>query len=157
MKIELDDLSRPQVLVLLEEHLRNMYELSPPEKVFAFDASKLRAPEITFWTIWEDETLLGCAALKEISRSQGEIKSMRTPSSMRGRGAGRALLAHILDVARGRKYAELFLETGSHPAFGAAQNLYRSVGFQPCGLFGQYRENANSVFMSMRLSPTLAQ
>ncbi|MBC8026677.1 MAG: GNAT family N-acetyltransferase [Steroidobacteraceae bacterium] len=122
-------------------------------KVFAFDASKLRAPEISFWTIWDDETLLGCAALKELSRHQGEIKSMRTPASMRGRGAGRALLAHILDVAKGRKYEELFLETGSHPDFDAAQNLYRSVGFQPCRPFGQYRENANSVFMSMRLAP----
>lgn len=156
MRIELDDVSRPQVLELLEEHLRNMYELSPPEKVFAFDASKLRAPGISFWTIWDGETLLGCAALKELSQRQGEIKSMRTPASSRGRGAGRALLAHILEVAKQRKYEELFLETGIHPAFGAAQNLYRSVGFQPCGPFGQYRENANSVFMSMRLAPTRA-
>lgn len=152
MRIEIDDLSRPQVLSLLEEHLRNMYELSPPEKVFAFDAGKLMAPEITFWTIWQDENLLGCAALKELSRTQGEIKSMRTPKASRRRGAGRALLAHILEVSRGRKYQELFLETGSHPDFGAAQSLYRSVGFQPCGPFGSYRENSNSVFMSLRLN-----
>jgi putative acetyltransferase len=157
MKIELDDVSRPQVLALLEEHLRNMYELSPPEKVFAFDASKLRAPGVSFWTIWDGETLLGCAALKELSRQQGEIKSMRTPASMRGRGAGRALLSHIIEVAQSRNYEELFLETGIHPNFGAAQNLYRRAGFQPCGPFGQYRENANSVFMSMRLAPPLAR
>ena len=73
MRIEIDDLSRPQVLALLEEHLQNMYELSPPEKVFAFDASKLMAPAITFWTIWDDENLLGCAALKELSKAHGEI------------------------------------------------------------------------------------
>ena len=152
MRIELDDLSRSQVLSLLEEHIRNMHELSPPEKVFAFDASKLRAPDITFWTIWEEEDLLGCAALKELSRSQGELKSMRTPRTMRRRGAGRALLAHILDVARGRRYEELFLETGCHPDFVAAQSLYRSVGFQPCGPFGPYHENSNSVFMSLRLT-----
>jgi putative acetyltransferase len=151
MRIELDDLSRPQVLSLLEEHLRNMYELSPPAKVFAFDASKLRAPDITFWTVWQDENLLGCAALKELSRSRGELKSMRTPRALRRRGAGRALLAHILDVARARKYEEVFLETGCHPEFGAAQNLYRSAGFQPCGPFGPYHENSNSVFMSLRL------
>ena len=157
MRIELDDVSRPQVLELLEEHLRNMYELSPPEKVFAFDASKLRAPGISFWTIWDGETLLGCAALKELSQSRGEIKSMRTPAAMRGRGAGRALLTHILEIATQRNYAELFLETGIHPAFGAAQNLYRSVGFEPCGPYDQYRENANSVFMSMRLVPALAR
>ena len=152
MQIELDDPSRPQVLALLEEHLRNMYELSPPEKVFAFDASKLMTPEITFWTIWENENLLGCAALKELSASQGEIKSMRTPTAMRRRGAGRALLAHMIEVSRTRNYSELFLETGRHPDFGAAQTLYRSAGFEPCGPFGSYRENANSVFMSMRLA-----
>ena len=155
MRIELDDVSRPQVLALLEEHLHNMYELSPPEKVFAFDASKLMAPEITFWTIWEDENLLGCAALKELSTSQGEIKSMRTPKATRRRGAGRALLAHILEVAKGRNYEELFLETGCHPDFEAAQKLYRSAGFTPCAPFGSYRENSNSVFMSMRLSSNL--
>ena len=151
MKIELDDLSRPQVLSLLEEHLRNMYELSPPEKVFAFDVSKLMAPDVTFWTIWEGESLLGCAALKELSKSQGELKSMRTPRTLRRRGAGRALLSHILDVAIVRRYEELFLETGCHPDFGAAHSLYRSAGFQRCGPFGPYHENANSVFMSLRL------
>ena len=153
MQIELDDLSRPQVLTLLEEHLRNMYELSPPEKVFAFDASKLMAPEITFWTIWEAEALLGCAALKELSACQGEIKSMRTPRAMRRRGAGRALLTHIVEVSRDRNYTQLFLETGSHPDFEAAQNLYRSAGFVPCGPFGSYCENSNSVFMSMPQAP----
>ena len=155
MRIELDDLCRPQVLALLEEHLRNMYELSPPDKVFAFDASKLMASEITFWTVWEDQTLLGCAALKELSTSAGEIKSMRTPKAMRRRGAGRALLAHILAVSRERNYSEVFLETGRHADFGAAQSLYRSAGFVPCGPFGSYRENANSVFMSMRLIPRI--
>lgn len=152
MRIEIDDLSRPQVLALLEEHLRNMYELSPPEKVFAFDASKLMAPEITFWTIWQDGDLLGCAALKEVTKTQGEIKSMRTPRALRRRGAGRALLGHILEISGRRGYEELFLETGCHPAFGAAQSLYRSVGFRPCGPFGSYRENSNSVFMSLRLN-----
>jgi putative acetyltransferase len=128
-----------------------MYELSPPDQVFAFDASRLRAPGVVFWTAWEDETLLGCAALKQLSASQAEVKSMRTPASLRGHGAGRALLNHILQVSRERGYRELFLETGRHPAFTAAQTLYRSVGFKECGPFGDYRENGNSVFMSLRL------
>jgi putative acetyltransferase len=152
MRIEVDDLSRPQVLALLEEHLRNMYELSPPEKVFAFDANKLKAQDVTFWTIWESKELLGCAALKELSKFEGEIKSMRTPRSTRRRGAGRALLAHIIEVARARNYQALFLETGCHPDFAPAQGLYRGAGFKLCGPFGQYRENSNSVFMSLRLA-----
>jgi len=152
LRIELDDLSRAPVLSLLEEHLRNMYELSPPEKVFAFDASKLKAPGVTFWTAWNGESLLGCAALKEISATEGEIKSMRTPTSLRKTGAGRALLNHIIDVARSRGYHALYLETGCHPAFLPAQTLYRSAGFAVCGPFGTYRENGNSVFMSLRLA-----
>jgi putative acetyltransferase len=152
LRIELDDLSRITVLGLLEEHLRNMYELSPPDKVFAFDARKLKAPGVTFWTAWNGESLLGCAALKEISSTQGEIKSMRTPAALRKTGAGRALLNHIIEVARSRGYHALYLETGCHPAFLPAQSLYRSAGFTVCGPFGAYRENGNSVFMSLRLA-----
>ena len=151
MRIEIDDVSRPEVIALLEEHLRNMYEVTPPDQVFAFDANKLRAPGITFWTAWQDGTLLGCAALKELSPTQGEVKSMRTPASLRRRGAGRALLNHILQVSRERRYQELFLETGCQPAFVPAQTLYRSFGFTECGPFGSYEENGNSVFMSLQL------
>jgi putative acetyltransferase len=154
LRIELDDLSRPQVLALLEEHLRNMYELSPPEHVFAFDASKLKAPDVSFWTAWQGEQLVGCAALKELSSTQGEIKSMRTPEALRRTGAGRALLNHIIDVARSRAYRTLFLETGRHPAFLPAQTLYGSAGFTRCGPFGAYRENGNSVFMVLSLART---
>jgi putative acetyltransferase len=152
LSIEVDDLSRPQVLALLEEHLRNMYELSPPDKIFAFDADKLRAPDVTFWTAWNGGLLMGCTALKELSSTEGEIKSMRTPSALRRTGAGRALLHHVIGVARSRAYQVLYLETGRHPDFQPAQTLYRSAGFKLCGPFGQYVENGNSVFMSMRLT-----
>lgn len=151
LRIELDDLSRPSVIALLEDHLRNMYELSPPNQVFAFDAGKLKAPGVSIWTAWDDERLLGCAALKELSSTQGEIKSMRTPSALRRTGAGRALLNHIINVAHSRRYHVLYLETGRHPAFAPAQTLYASAGFSICGPFGAYRENGNSVFMSLAL------
>jgi putative acetyltransferase len=151
MRIEIDDLTRPEVLALLEEHLANMHELSPPDQVFAFDAGRLRAPGVTFWTAWDGRTLLGCAALKELSPSTGEVKSMRTPARLRRRGAGRALLNHILDEAAARGYRELFLETGRHPAFGAAHALYRSAGFEDCGPFGDYPDHGNSIFMRLRL------
>jgi putative acetyltransferase len=154
MRIETDDVSRPEVLALLEEHLRNMYELSPPEQVFAFNADQLRAPDVTVWTAWQDGTLLGCAALKELSPTQGEVKSMRTPATLRRRGVGRALLEPLVDVARERGYGELLLETGNHPAFGPAHALYRSAGFRECGPFGDYADNGFSVFMSLTLGTT---
>ena len=151
MRVEIDDVSRPQVLALLEEHLRNMHEITPAGQVFAFDATKLRAPGVTFWTAWRDEVLLGCAALKELSPTEGEVKSMRTPKSLRRQGVGRALLEQVLQASRQRGYRQLFLETGSHPAFMPAQALYRSVGFRECGPFSDYTYNGFSIFMSLVL------
>lgn len=156
MRIEVDDLSRPQVHALLEEHLANMYELSPPEQVFALDLNKLRADDITFWTVWEEDKLAGCGALKELSPIHGEIKSMRTPAAARGRGAGRAVLAHIIAVAQQRGYTRLSLETGTHAAFEPAHKLYRSHGFVMSGPFGNYLPNEHSVFMELRLSGSVA-
>ena len=151
MRIEIDDLSRLEIQALLNEHLRGMYELSPPESVHALDLEKLRVPGITFWTAWEGSLLLGCGALKELDQKHGEVKSMRTPSARRRQGAGRAILAHIVGVARSRGYERLSLETGSVDAFTPAHRLYESFGFTFCGPFGEYVEDPNSVFMTMRL------
>ena len=152
MRIELDDLTRPQVHDLLREHLANMYEVTPADKVYALDLSKLRVPEISFWTAWNGGTLLGCGALKQLSPAHGEIKSMRTPQALRRRGAGRAVLGHIIDQARARGYERLSLETGSHPAFTPAQRLYESFGFTRCGPFADYPDDPHSVFMTLALA-----
>jgi len=149
--IEIDDLSRRAVHELLEEHLRDMYALSPPESVHALDLTKLRSPDVTFWTVWEGSALLGCGALKEIDAAHGEIKSMRTPKALRRRGAGRAILTHIIDVARGRGYTRLSLETGSLDEFKPAQRLYETFGFTYCGPFGSYRVDPYSTFMTLDL------
>lgn len=151
MKIETDDLSRPQIHALLKEHLQGMHALSPPESVHALDLSKLRQPDISFWSAWDDGLLLGCGALKELDSRHGEIKSMRTPNALRRRGAGRAMLAHIITVARTRGYERLSLETGPGPGFLAAQRLYASFGFAPCGPFGDYAEDPYSIFMTLKL------
>ncbi len=151
MRIEVDDLSRPEVLALLAEHLTNMYELSPPESVHALDVSGLKAHEVTFWTVWDGEELVGCGALKEIDEAHGEVKSMRTPKHLRRRGAGRLILSHIIDVAKERGYRRLSLETGSMEAFKPAHKLYESFGFTYGGPFEGYVEDPNSVFMHLTL------
>jgi putative acetyltransferase len=153
MQIETDDPARADVLALLEEHLRDMYAQSPPESVHALDVSRLKEPDITFWTVRDGAHLLGCGALKELDPRHGEIKSMRTPASQRRRGAGRAMLAHIILTARARGYTRLSLETGPAGPFTAALRLYESAGFTVCGPFADYRLDPFSVFMTLELQP----
>jgi putative acetyltransferase len=152
MLIRVDDLSGPEIRALLEEHLRNMHELSPPESVHALDLAGLRRPEITFWTAWEERTLVGCGALKELDRGHGEVKSMRTASAHRRKGVGRAMLEHIIAEARARSYARLSLETGSMAAFLPARRLYESFGFAYCAPFADYTDDPNSAFMTLALA-----
>lgn len=151
MHIEIDDLTRPAVHALLNEHLDNMRAISPPESVHALDLGKLRQPDIRFWTIWDGGELLGCGALKDSGHGQGEVKSMRTPQNLRRRGAGRLILQHIINEARARGFVRLSLETGSMAEFAPAHALYLSEGFAFCGPFGTYREDPNSVFMTLAL------
>ena len=151
MLIRVDDLTGPEIRALLEEHLRNMHELSPPESVHALDLTGLLRPEITFWTVWDGMTLLGCGALKELDRTHGEVKSMRTASSWRRKGVGRAMLEHIIAEARARSYERLSLETGSMAAFLPARKLYERFGFTYCTPFADYSDDPNSAFMTRTL------
>jgi putative acetyltransferase len=151
MRVDPDDPVRPDVFALLEEHLRNMHELSPPESVHALDVTGLQRPEVTFWSVRDEDRLLGCGALKELDSEHGEVKSMRTPQSLRRKGAGRAVLKHIIEEARRRGYKRLSLETGSMEAFRPAWRLYESFGFRYCGPFADYKPDPNSVFMTLEL------
>ena len=151
MQIRLDDLSGPEIRALLQEHMRNMLDLSPPESVHAMDIAKLRQPDITFWTVWSGSDLFGCGALRELTPNHGEIKSMRTALARRRSGAGRAVLTHIIEEARRRSYDRLSLETGSMKAFEPAHRLYEGFGFSYCKPFGDYVDDPNSVFMTRKL------
>lgn len=151
MEIRLDDLRGPEIRALLEEHLASMYLHSPPESVHALPLEELRAPEITFWTMWKAGELLGCGALKELDARHGEIKSMRTASGHQRKGVASALLDFILAEARQRGYARLSLETGSMAAFEPARQLYARAGFHDCGPFADYVRDPNSVFMTKEL------
>jgi putative acetyltransferase len=150
IEIKLDDLSSPGIRALLEEHLRDMHSISPPESVHALDLDGLRKPEITFWTVWSGGALLGCGALKEIDAHHGEIKSMRTALAHRRTGVAKAMLEHIIREARRRNYSRLSLETGSQSAFEPARRMYASFGFEQCPPFEGYVEDPNSVFMTRR-------
>jgi putative acetyltransferase len=151
MDIRLDDLSGPEIRALLAEHLESMHQISPPESVHALDLDALRKPEITFWTVWSGGDLMGCGALKELSPTHGEVKSMRTSSAHRRRGVAKLVLDHLVGEAKRRGYDRLSLETGSQKPFEPAHRLYESFGFTYCGPFGDYVEDPNSVFMTKAL------
>ncbi len=151
MEIRLDDISDPRVLRLLNEHRESMFDHSPPESVHALDIEGLRQSDVTFWTAWDGENLLGCGALKEIDARHGEVKSMRTAAAHLRKGVARRILQHITDEARERGYERLSLETGSADAFEPARRLYAAAGFGGCGPFGGYAEDPYSVFMTKRL------
>jgi len=149
MEIRRDDLTGPEIRALLEEHLSNMRQISPPESTHALPIEGLRKPDVTFWSAWENGELLGCGALKELDAEHGEIKSMRTSTGHRRKGVAGAILEHIIGEAKRRGYRQLSLETGSMEAFEPARQLYARGGFSFCGPFGDYTDDPNSVFMTM--------
>lgn len=151
MEIKLDDLTGSEVAEIVGEHLQSMAQHSPPESIHALNLERLKKPEITFWSAWEQGELLGCGALKELDGQHGEIKSMRTSSSHLRKGVAKRLLQHIIEEAKQRGYQRLSLETGSMDAFEPAKRLYASYGFQYCKPFSDYIEDPNSVFMTMDL------
>jgi putative acetyltransferase len=151
MKIKIDDLSGPAVAKLLQEHLRNLSTISPPESMHALDIDALRKPEVTFWSVWEGEELVGCGALKELDSQHAEIKSMRTAPAHLRKGVASRLLEHLINEAKRRNYQRLSLETGSMGEFEPARRLYAKFGFINCGPFASYVEDPNSVFLTREL------
>ena len=136
---------------LLADHLAGMHKNSPPDSVHALDLSGLQHPDVAVWTAWNAARLLGVGALKQLSPSTGEIKSMRTDSRHLRQGVGAALLDHIISEARRRGYRRLSLETGSGPGFEAALSLYRKRGFETGDAFGDYRSSAFNQFLHLDL------
>jgi putative acetyltransferase len=151
MQIKIDDLTGHEIADFLDQHIQEMRSVSPPESKHALDISGLRKPDITFWSVWDTETLAGCGAIKELDPFQGEIKSMRVALPYRRKGVASLLLRHLIAEAKLRKYHKLSLETGSMPFFEPARQLYQKFGFVYCAPFASYREDPNSVFMSLLL------
>ena len=147
-EIRRDDLNGPEIQVLIREHMAGMLSNSPLESVHALPLDGLRKPDITFWSVWRDDELCGCGALKELDITHGEIKSMRTKSQFLRMGVGQAVLNHIIQVAKARGYSRLSLETGSGEAFKPALALYQRSGFEFCDPFADYRSDPFSVFMT---------
>ena len=151
MEIIIDDLSGQEIADFLEEHIREMKSISPPESKHALDIEGLREPEITFWSVYKSARLVGCGAISELDKMHCELKSMRIDKTERGSGIASKLLSHILETAKSRGFQTVRLETGSMRFFEPARNLYSKFGFKYCEPFGNYKEDPNSVFMARDL------
>lgn len=150
-KISVDDPRLPDVRALLERHLAFSLSVTPPEHSFALDVDGLLDPAITFCSYRADGELLGVGALKRLDAGHAEIKSMHTARAARGRGVGRAMLGHLLDLARRHGYRRVSLETGTTIEFAPARALYRSAGFVACEPFAGYRPSQDNCFMTLAL------
>ena len=151
LTFRIDDLTGAATRSLIARHLAGMHASSPRESVHAFDVDKLRAPDVTVWSVWLGDEIAGCGALKILDASSGELKSMRVADAYLGRGIGRAILEHLVAAARARGLHRLWLETGSSAPFVPALRLYESAGFVRCGPFGGYIDDPFSVFMTRAL------
>ena len=146
-----DDLTGAEVTALLRLHLDEMHQWSPPESVHAMPIERLRAPDVTFYSAWQGNRLAACGALKQLDLRHGELKSMRAHPDFRGRGAGRAMLDHLLGEARARGFSRVSLETGRPEAFRPARTLYQANGFAECPPFADYAADAFSICMTRDL------
>jgi putative acetyltransferase len=154
MQITPGDLDDPRVVDLLRTHLTSARAQTARGSAHALDLNGLRSPNISVWTIWDNGTLLAIGALRRLSPDHGEVKSMHTAESARRRGAGSAMLRHIIASARKEGMSRLSLETGSWEYFRPARALYARHGFVECPPFASYVPDPNSVFMALDLPGT---
>lgn len=152
MDIQIDNLERVEVKKLLQEHHDDMLKHSPPESVHALDLSSLKDPSVVFWTVWIDDELAGCGALKKLSEKHAELKSMRTSQKFLRKGVAAKLLTHMLDVAKKQAFEQVSLETGTMNAFIPAQELYKRFGFVECQPFTNYQEDPFSMFFTKHIT-----
>ena len=151
VQIVVDDLTGPQIARFLDEHVSEMLSVTPPESKHALDLEALRGPGITFWSVMDGGTVVGCGALKRLDASHGEVKSMRTRPARKRSGIASMLLEHIITEARRMGLTRLSLETGSAEFFRPARRLYQTFGFEYCEPFADYRPDPLSVFLTRRL------
>lgn len=151
LNIAIVDPRLDDVRELVEHHLKFGRSHSPPEDVHALEVDDLLDPAVTIFGIRCRGELVAIGALKRLDDLHAELKTMHTAEHVRGHGIGRAMLDHVLAVARERGFEWASLETGVHEVFAPARSLYTSAGFVPCEPFGDYRRSPNTVYMTTRL------
>jgi len=137
---------------LLVKHFIELRSVSPEGSTHVLDIKGLKDPSIKFWSLWEDDKLMGSGALKFLDSQHGEFKSIRVNDKFRNNGYGLMVTSHLIEEAKKLNIKKLSLETGAGKFFVPARKLFIKCGFKVCEPFSHYKEDVNSVYMSMLIS-----
>ena len=140
-----------EVNQLLKKHFVELRAASPKGSAHVLDIAGLRVSSIKFWSLWKNEQLVGCGALKFLDKAHGEFKSIRVHNNFRGKGNGIKVINHLIDKARKLKIQRISLETGAGDFFIPARKLFDNCGFKPCQPFAHYKEDVNSLYLTKHL------
>ena len=142
----------PEVHKLLIKHFIELRSVSPKGSTHVLNIEGLKDPSIKFWSLWEDNDLVGSGALKFLDKEHGEFKSIRVIDKFRGNGNGTKVINHLINEAKKLNIKRLSLETGAGDFFLNARKLFNKCGFEPCEPFSHYKKDINSIYMTMLIS-----
>ena len=142
----------PEVNELLINHFIELRATSPEGSAHVLDIPGLKVPSIKFWSLWEDDRLMGCGALKFLEEDHGEFKSIRIHDNFRKKGNGVNVVNHLITEAKKLNVKKLSIETGAGIFFKPARKLFEQCGFEPCKPFAHYKEDINSVYLTKLIS-----
>ena len=137
---------------LLVKHFKELKSVSPEGSAHVLDISGLKDPSIKFWSIWEENTLIGCGALKFLDENHGEFKSIRVIDDFRKKGYGFKIINHLIEEAKKLNIKKISLETGNGNFFEPARKLFYKCGFKLCEPFAHYKKDLDACYMSLLIS-----
>ena len=138
----------PKVNELLTKHFIELRAASPEGSAHVLDIAGLKDPSIKFWSLWNNENLFGCGALKFLDKGHGEFKSIRVHDNFRKKGNGAKVINHLIEEAKKLDITKLSIETGAGNFFKPARKLFKKCNFVPCGPFAHYKEDINSIYLT---------
>ena len=141
-----------EVHELLIKHFIELRSVSPKGSAHVLDIAGLKDPSIKFWSLWEENYLLGIGALKFLDKEHGEFKSIRVSDKFRGTGNGLKVINHLINEAKKLNIERLSLETGAGNFFLNARKLFTKSGFEACEPFSHYINDINSIYMTMLIN-----
>ena len=141
----------PKVNDLLKKHFIELRAASPEGSAHVLDIPGLKVPSIKFWSLWKNEKLIGCGALKFLDKEHGEFKSIRIHDNFRNKGNGIKLVNHLIIEAKKLEIKRISIETGAGKLYLPAKKLFLSSGFKPCPPFAHYKEDKNSLYFTKNL------